>query len=564
MAKQQLAFERFYQKFYYALLERRPVDASFLGRHEFDGMLPDYSPDGCKRAADEIKLQLSESRSFEEKELNARQLMDKKLLEGYLETQLWEFSSLHFQKGNPSLYTGEAIFGMLVCILTDYAPAHIRYESMAARMEKFPMFFAQAKGNIQSAPVQWAKRAVNECEGGIVFLRSGLKRAAEKDNCFSMRLQNAAATALCALTDYKAWLENELIHSPCENAAAGREAFQLMMQKAHFADIDLDAYLAYAQAEVERATAYLFEHAIDFGAKSPEEALGKLGDIHPSAERYLSRFGEIWDNVEKLAIENDLVTWPDFPIEYVNQYEWAKECAPYLYFLFYRAPAAFNRPRVMEYLVPPLRPGEKTPEQTEAFLRANNDEVIKTNHVVHHGSIGHHVQNYNAYHQENSLIGQFAGCDAACRPIMLCAGTMIEGWAVYTTRLIGEFGFLTPLESYAEMQSHRRMAARAVVDIKLHCGQFTLEQAAGYYRESACMSEAAAMSEAVKNSMFPGGGIIYLYGCDVIQHFRKEVEAFKGEKFSIGRFHDDLLSYGSIPVTLICEELRCRYGINNK
>ena len=561
MTKQQLAFERFYQRFFYTFLMRRPVNASFLGRHEFDDMLPDYSPKACADTVMEMQAQLQESRGFEEKELLPRQCLDKKLLEGYLEIQLWEFSSPHFQKGNPSLYTGEAVFGMLVCILSDYAPAPLRYETMAGRMEKFPAFFAQAKENIKNAPLEWTKRAVKECEGGIAFLEKGLQRALEKDGYSSVRLENAAATALHALVDYKSWLENELFNAPREAVAAGQEALQLMMDKAHFADVTLDEQLAYAQAEVEKATKYLLEHAADFGAKTAEEALAGLTKLHPDAEGYLQKFGETWSAVEKLARENDLVTWPDFPIEYINQYEWAKECAPNLYFLFYRAPAAFNRPRILEYLAPPLRPGEKSPEEVEAFLRANNDEVIKNNHVVHHGSIGHHVQNYNAYHQENSLIGQFAGCDAASRPEMLCSGTMIEGWAVYVTRLVGEYGFHTPLESYAEVQGHRRMAARTVVDIRLHSGEFTLEQAAAYYQENTGMGEAAAMGEAVKNSMFPGGALIYLYGCDTILRFREEVRAYKGKDFSIGRFHDDFLSYGSIPVSLVCSQLKQKYGM---
>ena len=561
MSKPQLAFERFYQQFFYALLRRQPVTASFMGRHEYDCLLPDYSAEGCESHIKEMREQLNESRSFAVADLTDRQRLDKKLLEGYLETQLWEYSSQHFHRGNPSLYTGEAVFGMLVCILTDYAPAPVRYKAMAARMRELPAFFAQAKENLQDAPVEWTKRAIAECTGGIMFLEHGLQRAADQDAYRSQDLWAAVDTAMHALVDFKQWLEEVLLHSVRERVSAGEEALQLMMDKAHFAQVSLRELLTHAQVEVDKATEYLNTHATDFGASSVEEALAKLCDLHPDAEGYLTAFADLWNQTGALARENDLATWPDFPIEYINQHEWAKECARYLYFLFYRAPAAFNRPRVMQYLVPPLRPGEKTSEETEAFLRANNYEVIKNNHVVHHGSLGHHLQNYYAYQQNNSLIGVFAGCDAALRPVMLSAGTMIEGWAVYATKLVGEYGFHTPLEAYAGIQSQRRMAARAVVDIKLHCGEFTLEEAAAYYRDNAGMSESAAMNEAVKNSMFPGAAVIYLYGCDVICDFREEVRLHMGTSFSLGRFHDDFLSYGSIPVTLVCEELRRRYGM---
>ena len=80
---------------------------------------------------------------------------------------------------------------------------------------------------------------------------------------------------------------------------------------------------------------------------------------------------------------------------------------PIWYFLPYRAPAAFNRPSPHYYLVPPLDPSLSAAEQ-EKLLRATNDSVIKLNSCcVHHGSIGHHVQNWNV-HRASFGIGYIA------------------------------------------------------------------------------------------------------------------------------------------------------------
>jgi uncharacterized protein (DUF885 family) len=275
-------------------------------------------------------------------------------------------------------------------------------------------------------------------------------------------------------------------------------------------------------------------------------------------------------------MENRLLTWPDFPIEYVPRPAWARGSAPHLYFLFYRSPAAFNRPPVHRYLVAPLDEAA-TPAEQEAFLRANNDSVIKLNHVVHHGGIGHHVQNWHAYRAE-SRIGQVAAVDCASRIAMFAAGTMAEGWACYATDLMAETGFLTPLESYAEHQSRRRMCARAIVDVKLHSGEFSLDQAAAFYQARAAMSPAAARAEAVKNSMFPGAAMMYLFGADAIHDLRRELSArqgaarpggaatdgadttggaaTRGGAFDLAAFHDRFLSYGSLPVSLIAADMR--------
>jgi len=179
--------------------------------------------------------------------------------------------------------------------------------------------------------------------------------------------------------------------------------------------------------------------------------------------------------------------------------------------------------------------------------------VIKLNHVVHHGALGHHVQNWHAFRAE-SRIGRMAGVDCASRIAMFCAGTMAEGWACYATELMDEVGFLTPLESFAERHTRLRMAARALVDVRLHTGRLSLDQAAAFYHERAGMAPAAARSEAVKNSMFPGTALMYLMGTDTIRQLRNELSARLD--FQLAAFHDRLLFYGSVPAALIAECMR--------
>ena len=112
------------------------------------------------------------------------------------------------------------------------------------------------------------------------------------------------------------------------------------------------------------------------------------------------------------------------------------------------------------------------------------------------------------------------------------------------------------MERYAEAQSRRRMSARAIVDVKLHRGEFSLAEAAQFYEQRAAMNPAAAHGEAVKNSMFPGAAMIYLFGADSIHTLRREIASHEGENFDLARFHDQFLSYGSIPVALISADMR--------
>jgi uncharacterized protein (DUF885 family) len=65
------------------------------------------------------------------------------------------------------------------------------------------------------------------------------------------------------------------------------------------------------------------------------------------------------------------------------------------------------------------------------------------------------------------------------------------------------------------------------------------------------MSPEAARGEACKNSMFPGTALMYWLGTDGLHQLRRERERIEGPSFSLGRFHDRLLAFGSIPVPLI-------------
>jgi uncharacterized protein (DUF885 family) len=100
-----------------------------------------------------------------------------------------------------------------------------------------------------------------------------------------------------------------------------------------------------------------------------------------------------------------------------------------------------------------------------------------------------------------------------------------------------------------------RMAARAVVDCALHTGSMTLDEATDFYARETAMSPAAAKSEAVKNSMFPGAAMMYLIGTDAIWDLRRAVAEKEGSDFSLQVFHDRFMSYGAIPVALIGEAM---------
>jgi uncharacterized protein (DUF885 family) len=387
------AFSSWLDDFFTAYYRRRPVNATFIGKHDLDHQLPDFSEKGVNETVSEMKTLLVRLQVLPAETLTAAQELDRKLADGYLRTQLWEFESRHFYRGNPALYSSEAVFSIISLFLTDYAPVGERVSAAVDRMNGIPVLLAQGRANLTQAPQAWIENAVDECVGALAFFNQGIDQLSKDYQITDEHFKDAALTAAVAFKHYQAFLENELRQHATQDYACGEEAFKLMMRYGHFIDIDLDEYVQYAETQIAEANAYLKVHAVDFGATTSADALAKLADIHPTVEHYYQRFGELWQACHDLAEKKQLVTWPNFPIEYIPQPLWAREAAPHLYFLPYRSPAVFNRPAVHRYLVPPIDANLPV-EKQEQLLRSINDSVIKSNHVVHHGSIGHHIQNW--------------------------------------------------------------------------------------------------------------------------------------------------------------------------
>jgi hypothetical protein len=544
-------FSDWLDDFFDVFYRLRPVSATFIGIHHHDDRLPDCSEVGFADGLGATESLLARLRALPPEPGSESERIDRRLAEGFLEIDRWERLSRHFQAGNPSFYTGEAVFGVLSLFLHDYAPAEERVRAAVGRLGSIPALLGQGE-SIRLAPAAWLERARRECRGALAFLGEGIEVLIEEYGTVAEPLRAPAARAASAFSEFDRHLLEDVANAE-GGYAVGGEAFDRLLRSGHFIHEGASRIEEQAWEAILECEGLLARRAPEFGAASWREVLDQLALRHPGAPDYYSRYQEIWDACRHAAESHDLLTWPDAPLRYVPQPRWARGAAPDLYFLFYRSPPAHHRPPVTDYLVTPVS-ADMPPSLQEALLRATPDAAIKLNHVVHHGAIGHHVQNAFAY-RARSAIARVAAVDCASRIAMLCGGTIAEGWACYATDLMDEIGFLTPLEHYAQIHSRLRMAARAVVDVRLHHECWSFEEAVAFYGERVGMTPVAARAEATKNSMFPGTGLMYFEGCRRIHGLRREVAARQGASFRLGRFHDRLLGYGSIPVTLSAEHM---------
>ncbi len=553
MQQTQTGFPSWLNRFLNSYYRHRPVNATFIGVHDYDHLLPDLSPEGVDACVSDMARLQQVLATLPKESLSPTEEIDRLLASNFLEIQQWEFQSDHFHRGNPSFYVGEAIFGILSLFRRDFAPFDERLDNAIRRMNAVCALLQQARDNIDAAPAAWIERAINECDGALAFLETGLPHLLRDNNVDSKEAETAAANAAAAFRTFQSWLRTDL---PANDAyASGTDAFNMMLQKGHCLDMTAEDVETYAWDQLHQSVARLEAGASDFNASHWKDALVGLERQYPTVDHFFPHHYGLWRACRAVSEANRLVTWPDCDIHFIPRPPWARGAAPKLYFLPYHSAPAFDDIPAVDCMLPPIDWSIPAAQRLQ-MLRSSNNSVIKLNHVVHHAALGHHVQNWYAYNKAESRIGQIAAVDVASRLAFFCAGTLAEGWATYSVKLMDEMNFLTALESYSLHNARLRACARAIVDVGIHTGKMTLAQAQSFYEERVGMSAAASRAEAVKNTMFPGAAMMYLIGSDAIVDLRSEMQSKHGDRFNPQKFHDTLLSHGSIPVSLIARSMR--------
>ena len=97
----------------------------------------------------------------------------------------------------------------------------------------------------------------------------------------------------------------------------------------------------------------------------------------------------------------------------------------------------------------------------------------------------------------------------------------------------------------------RYRGARIGVDVNLHTGKWTFEQAVKYFMDAGGLDREAAEGEAAGAASSPTQKITYMVGkwriVRLLGRYRDHADA----NFRLGQFHDDLIKSGSLPLSVV-------------
>ena len=163
--------------------------------------------------------------------------------------------------------------------------------------------------------------------------------------------------------------------------------------------------------------------------------------------------------------------------------------------------------------------------------------------TIHEAYPGHYVQLEYA-NRHPSLIRR-----------VLSSGVFIEGWAVYTEQMMLDQGYGKgdPALRLNQLKFDLRAVANAILDHKMHCTEMTDEQAVAFMTVEAFQEEGEAAGKVIRAKLSSCQLSTYFVGRMAIYKLRQKVQRDQGEKFSLGRFHEAVMSQGSVPVKYLAE-----------
>jgi uncharacterized protein (DUF885 family) len=537
-------------------LEEDPLLATAVGEHRYDDRLPGVTPADVERRAARARLFQERLEAIDRARLSTPDRVSYDMFAADLGNEL---AAYEFNAWLMPLNAEGSFHSSFARLPAEMPLESVRdYESYVARLRAFPRYAAEhvallrqglASGYTLPAVVmdgfdQTIRVHVVEDVEQSVFWRpfASFPAAIPAGEHDRLRAAGRAAIAEAILPSYRSFLDFMLgTYIPgCRNSVGASElpngrAYYAQRVR-HFTTLDVTPEQVHqiGLREVARIKAEMLEVLKQVGwqqglpafldflrtdprfyAKTPEELLARAALI---AKRMDGKLPALFGRLPRQPYGIEPV-----PADIAPKYTGGRY-----------SPAPIDSPRAGMYWVNTYDLPSRPFYTLEAL-------------TLHEAVPGHHLQ--MALTQELTELPRFrrdAYVDA-----------FGEGWGLYAERLGLEAGFYTdPYSNFGRLSYEMWRACRLVVDTGLHALGWTRQQALEYLASNTALSLHEVRTETDRYIGWPGQALAYKMGELKIRELRAQAERALGPQFDVRAFHDALLANGTVPLTVLDEQIR--------
>ncbi len=543
MSNEQLFYDRF-KTFVGKLVKEAPVFATQLGDHRFDDRLGHFDEATLQRQLAELKSDLAEFQGMDTSGLSLDADIDYTIAVQSLRYFIRDAEEVRSEYRDPGYYLNVALGGVFLLIIKDFAPLPERLQSVLGRLREVPRVFSEGKANIVLAetPQLWAQIALESAQMGMGLFAGLIPSLAPQAPDIADALNEAAQAATAAVQDYAAWIENHVIPNARGEFPAGRQLFETLLRENHMVDWDADWLLAKGHELYESTLSEMetLARKID-PTKSAKELVEEIKAHHPSAEALLDIYRDAMKRARDFVVAHDLVTIPaNEELKIVETPLFLRNQIPYA---AYMSPGLLEEVQQGIFVVTPVNPDDP-PEKQEEKLRGHGYDDLPVT-ALHEAYPGHHLQ-LTVANLNKSLPRLFGG---------FLSSLFIEGWAFYCEEMMEQQGFIDkPIQRLGRLQAQLWRAARIIVDVSLHVGKMSYDEAVQFMTEKANLEPADAKAEVNRYTQSPTQPMSYLMGKYEIMQLVREYQTHHPDH-SLKQMHDAMLRCGSLPPRLMRRRL---------
>jgi uncharacterized protein (DUF885 family) len=367
------------------------------------------------------------------------------------------------------------------------------------------------------------------------------------------RLEDAMASARAALEVHETWLKEKVVPVAKADFRIGAELFDQKLTFALQTPLTRLQVKERTNAEFKRVREemydvskriYLKQHPFTIFPEQPsadyQQAIIRSG-LEITYQDAPARDGIVKAAEEQVAYANqfikdhDIVTPATEPLEIILMPEFQRGVS----FAYCDSPGPLDRGLKTYYAVSPI-PEDWTDTQVKSFLREYNTWSMH-DLSMHEAIPGHYLQLAHANKYPSTLRA------------LLSSGTFIEGWAVYSERVMVDAGYLDGDDRMRliNLKWYLRGITNAMIDQAIHVDGMTEEEAMRLMIEGGFQEEREAAGKWTRAQLTSAQLSTYFVG--TLEHWdlRREMEKVLGKVFNMKNYHDKLLSFGSPPVQFV-------------
>lgn len=544
-------------KFLSDYFSTNPVTATWIGTHDYDGNLPRNSKKDIADRIASLTAFAKEAQKVANSRLDRTSRVNIEIIQHDINKELFSWRSLKEYQWNPLFYVGTLGFAFESLAGYDFTSADGRLQSLISRLAETPRFIAEAEANLESMPIPHLETAVSQIDGLIHVVEGGfpdLTNAGSDD--LQGKFKETFPAALAALKEFRVFLESRLENGPHRSFRIGETLYREKLAYTLNEKLTAEDVLSRAEAELRFMQGEMIELAEPLYRQWYGDA--PVLSSHKEALRMVSR---VLDRIaDDHAEREDVVQNVEATIQELNEFIESRNLLPLdkskpleirltpeyqrgINIASLQAPGPLEKNLSTFYNVSPI-PDAWTDAEAESFLREYNRISVKML-SIHEALPGHYVQLYYANRHPSVIRAIFS------------SGVMVEGWAHYAEGMMVKAGFGDGDPRYAltEKKWKLRGIVNAIIDQKIHAGDMTEKEAMDLMTREAFQETSEARAKWRRAQLTSTQLSTYFVGNSLMWDLRHDVEEKLGTDFDLKGYHEELLSFGSLPIRYLREEM---------